>query len=146
MADLVAARDRIEEIASNWSVQHHGVIATYGAPPNNYQRILSPSVVIANVGLPSAVFVGGHINSTYTFSVDWLFGTHEASAFDAALEGLPLVVESLATDSELLQICTGALTVTGGDPAVGLFEFDGKDFFAARVIVSCGFVDTAMVM
>lgn len=146
MADLVAARDRIAEIAANWSVEHHGVVAVYSAPPNSYQRILSPSVVIANVTLPVTSFTGGQISSTYGLAVDWLFGTHEKSGFDAALEALPMMIEMLATDRELTTTCTGNLTVVGGDPAVGIFEFDGKQFYAARVVVLCGFVDAAELM
>ncbi|MDE0003393.1 MAG: hypothetical protein OXQ29_11930 [Rhodospirillaceae bacterium] len=145
MADLVGARNRIDTIAHTWSVQHHGVVATYPAPPDSYKRLRTPSVVIANVGLPSAQFFGGHIEATYSFSVDWLFGSHEASAFESALQALPLMIEDLSTDLALTTICTGALTVVGGDPAVGLFEFDGKQFFAARVVVNCGFVDVATV-
>ena len=102
----------------------------YDAPPNNYNRIQTPAVVVASLQVPEVIFGGGHISATYTFSVDWLFGAHEASGFEASLQALPMMIEDLATDEQLTTICTGNLTVTGADPAVGIFAFDGKNFIA----------------
>ena len=145
MADVKGARDRIAEIAHSWSVSMHGVQRVYDKPPASYGGLEPPAVVIANVNLPIVSFTSGQIQSTYGITVDFLLSPNETESFDGALEALPMMVEDLATDLELNTICTGALTIAGADPSVGIFDFQAQSYIAARVVVNCGFIDAASV-
>ena len=145
MPDLKPVRDRISTIAHTWSVSMHGVIRVYDFPAASYGKLEAPSVGIFDVTLPEVSFSGGYIASTYGFTVNFLLSPNESLSFDAALEALPMMVEDLATDLDLNTLVTGNLSVVGGDPAIGIFDYGDQTFLAAQVNVLCGFYDTATV-
>ena len=123
----------------------HGVQHVYPGPPDQDGTLDVPSVMIPTLGLPLVEFTSGQIRSIYTVTVNWLFSPNETASFPAALEALPMMIESLSTDLELATTCTGGLTVVGGTPAVGIFDWQNVQYIAAQVIVNAGFIDAAEV-